>query len=329
MGTFGGRRAVARASALVVLALPALAGCSGALDQAHTVQTRLNRIDAVTQADVTTPSQDTGAAITVTYNDDPTVRQLTQLLQEIDSVADDEDYPSYRLDLVPSQHDTDRLVVDDSFTGSDDEPTVLANWLTTTSALLGDVRYAFEDGADTIDVDSGAGIAHDVSEASRIRYGFAQTVWTFRDGDSSFVVSGRVSPTDVALFQSTQRTVTSEVLAAPAETWHLQRRDGHVLMDLDVAFPGAPVPPEQLTINRYGADVASLTDAAMGAVEVASVPVTMRLVNPTPDGDDVFGYWDSGQRAVPGRDRLGRGWDAWLAARARAQGWPQPAGSAT
>lgn len=323
---------MARAS-VPLLALPlslaalSLAGCTGALDQAHSVQTRLNRIDQVTDAQVSTPSASTGAAIEVAYTGVETERALARLVRAIDVVADDEDYPSYRLDLVPAADDRDRLTVDDSFAGSQDEDSVLGNWFATTAALLGDVRYRFEPGAEEIDVDSGAGIAHDVGEASRIRYGYPGTVWTFRDGDSSFVASGRVSPTDVLLFQGAQRTVTSEVLPAPAATWTLERRDGHVLLDLDVAFPGGPVPPERLTVQRYGDAVARLAGAAMGAVRVAGLPATVRFVDVTPDGDDVFGYWVSDQRPVPGRDRLARGWDAWLARLAQPRG--QSAGSAT
>lgn len=305
---------MARAALLAVASLPLalLTSCSGALDQAHTVQTHLNRIDEVTAAKVATPSADTGAAITVTYNDVGSVRELSRLIAEVDRVADEQDYPPYRLDLVPADNDADRLTVDDSFAGSADEAEVLGNWFATTAALLGHVRYRFEPGEESIDLDSGAGILHDVNEASRIGYGFAGTVWTFREGDNAFVVAGRVSPTDVMLFQGAQRTVSSEVLPAPASPWRIERRDGHVLVELRVAFPGGSVPPERLTIARYGEDVEALAGSAMTAVDVAGLPVTMRLVNPAPDGDDVFGFWSSDSRPERGRDPLMRGWDVWL-----------------
>ena len=96
----------------------------------------------------------------------------SRLIAAIDAVADEEGYPSYRLDLVPAASTSDRLLVDDSFAGSADETDVLGNWFATTGALLGDVRYRFEPGQEAIELDSGAGILHDVSEASRIGYGF-------------------------------------------------------------------------------------------------------------------------------------------------------------
>ena len=322
MRTFGGRRAVTRAAVAVTLPLALLSAClgacTGALDQAHTVQTHLNRIDEVASSKVATPSTDTGAAITVTYQDVEAPRQLLRLAAAVDRVADEQDYPSYRLDLVPAANDADRLTVDDRFATSPDAEEVAANWFATTAALLGDVRYRFESGEESIDLESGAGILHDVGEASRIGYGFDDTVWTFRSGDSAFVVAGRVSPTDVTLFQGTQRTVASGVLPAPASTWRLERRDGHVLLDLRVAFAGGPVEPGRLTIPRYGDDVERLAGAAIGAVRVAALPDTMRLVNPAPTEDDVFGFWSSDDRPVRGRDPLSRGWDAWLVALARA-----------
>jgi hypothetical protein len=321
MGTFGGRRAVAHASALLalagLLAVPLLTGCSAALDQAHSVQTRLGRIDEVADADVTTPTADTGAAIRVDYAGASTERELTRLIAAIDRVAADEDYPSYRLELSPADAPGDRLVLDDAFSGSDDEQPVLANWLAVTTALLGDVDYTYEPGHEAIVVDAGAGVAHDVGEASRIRYGFRDTTWTFTTGDSEFVASGRVSPTDVQLFSGIQRTVSSEVLPAPAPRWRLERHADHLSLDLEVALPGRQVAPDHLTVARYGADVRRLVDATLGEVAVAGIPVWLRLHHLTAAGDDVFGYWISDQRPARGRDRLVRGWDQWLASVAR------------
>lgn len=325
MRTFGGRRAVAHVSALLVLALAGavLTGCSDAVDQAHSIQTKLGRVDAITRADVTTPTADRGAAISVTYDNAETPRELSALVAAIDKIASEADYPSYRLDLVPVTSEGDTLVVDDAFASSDAEPGVLANWLTVLDVILGDLTYTYEPGSESIDVDAAAAVLHDVSEASRLRYGFPDTTWTFRNGDTTFVVAGRVSPTDVSLFQGVQRSVSSDVLPTPAPSWRLERRGDQVLLDLDVEFPGAPVDPRRVTIGRYGEDVGRLVTTALSAVDVAGLPVRMRLRNPVAGGTDVFGYWVSDQRPVRGRDRLMRGWDLWLVAVARQQAVPR------
>ena len=314
---------MAHASALLlsvgVLCVPLLAGCTGALDQAHSVQTRLGRIDQVADATVATPSDERAAAITVGYTGVSTERELARLVADIDRVADDVDYPAYRLDLVPTDSPGDTLVVDSSFVGSDVESPVLASWLRVTAALLGDVTYSYQPGNESIGVESGAAVAHDVGEASRVGYGFHDTTWTFTNAGTVFVASGRVSPTDVLLFSGVQRSVSSAALPAPAPAWRLERRDDHLLLDLDVAFTSGPVAPERLTIARYGDDVQRLVLAALDAVRVAGLPVWLRLHNraDTGDPDDVFGYWVAGDRPVRGRDRLLRGWDPWLAALAR------------
>lgn len=317
MGTFGGRRALTLVCALAVLSLPAgvLAGCSASLDLSHSVQTKLGRVDGIVDASVATPSKDTGAAIAVTFADADTERQLSALIAEIDEVADDAGYPSYRLDLTPAGGSGDTLTVDDSFVDSPDREAVLDNWFSVTSALLGPVQYSFEPGTESISVDSGPGVGHDVGEASRIHYGFPNTTWTFANGGTAFVVSGRVSPTDVTMFESVQRSVSSDVLPAPARSWRLERHDGHVLLDLDVSFPGGPVDPARLTVKDYGDDIDRLLIAAVPASRIAGLPVRMELRNPPADpagSPDVFGYWISDERPQRGRDPLMRGWDLWI-----------------
>ncbi|WP_243060506.1 hypothetical protein [Nocardioides sp. SR21] len=311
MGTFGGRRALTLVCALAALCLPAgtLAGCSAALDLAHSVQTKLGRIDGVVGASVATPTRTTGAAIAVTFADADSERELAALVKEIDEVADDAEYPSYRLDLTPAGGSGDRLTVDDTFSASPDRDTVLGNWFSVTAALLGPVQYSFEPGAESISVDSGAGVGHDVGEASRIRYGFSNTTWTFTNGDTTFVVSGRVSPTDVTMFESVQRSVSSDVLPAPARSWRLERHEGHVLLDLDVTFAEGPVDPARLTVEEYGDDIDRLLIAAVPASRIAGLPVRLGLRNPPAD---VFGYWISDERPQRGRDPLVRGWDLWI-----------------
>lgn len=324
MRTFGGRRALTHVSARVALCLPAvlvtglLTGCTSALDLAHSVQTKLGRIDGISQASVATPTERTGAAIEVTYVGADSSRELTTLLVEIDRVADDAEYPSYRLDLTPADGNGDRLTVDDSFLDSEDRDVVLDNWFTVTTALLGAVHYRFEPGSEAIQVDAGAGIAHDVGEASRIGYGSPRTDWIFVNGATTFVASGRVSPADVSVFGTVQRSVGSDVLPAPAPGWRLERHGRQLLLDLDVAFVDGPVAPERLSVERYGADVRRLVDVALDAVREAGLPVQLTLRNPTDASPDVFGFWRSDARPQRGRDRLMRGWDLWLVGVSRA-----------
>lgn len=313
---------MARASVLLVLlaGTPLLLGCTAALDQAHSVQTRLGRIDEIVHATVATPSASTAARITVTYADAGTARELGHLLAAIDDVAGDEHYPPYVLELQPADATEDRLTVDDEFVGSHEEDGVLANWVAVTSALLGDVAYRYQPGNEEIGVSSGAAISHDVGEASRIGYGFPETTWTFEDDDILFSAAGRVSPTDVTLFQAVQRTVSSDVLPAPASSWRLERLADHVQLDLDVRFPGSPVPPERVTIARHGDEVARLVTGTLAALRLEGAPIWLRLHNRSATGDDVFGYWVSDGHPVRGRDRLARGWDQWLAHLARQVG---------
>ncbi len=306
----------------VGLAVPLLTGCTAALDQAHSVQTKLGRIDEVADATVSSPSHEQAAAISIDYTGIGTERELARLVDDIDRVADDEKYPAYRLDLVPTDSPGDTLVIDSTFAGSDDAPSVLTSWLRVTAALLGDVTYSYQPGNETIAVDAGAAVAHDVSEASRVGYGFRDTTWTFTNAGTVFVASGRVSPTDILLFSGVQRSVSSGTLPAPAPTWRLERRTDHLLLDLDVALAHEPVAPARLTIERYGDDVQRLVVAALGAVRLAGLPVWLRLhhrADPTGADapDDVFGYWVAGQHPVRGRDPLLRGWDRWLADLAR------------
>ena len=107
MGIVGGRRGPARphVTALVLattaLVGAALAGCSGAGDQAHTVQTRLGRLPQVADVVVATPSRDQAPAITVTYERDvASAAVLAGLVAAVDDVADDLDYPTYPLTPV-------------------------------------------------------------------------------------------------------------------------------------------------------------------------------------------------------------------------------------
>ena len=251
MRTSGGRGpGVVLAGVLAALLSSALlSGCTEDADRAHVLQTHLGRIDHVDRVDVTAPTRTQGTAIRVTFDDQVDGPDaLAKLIADVDAAADEEKYPTYRLDLAPHGDDA-ALVVDDSFTGSDREDAILKNWFAVRDTLIGGIQVVAEPGSETITVDSAGGIAHDVSEASRMSYGTDQTTWVFVNGDTSFTASGRIGSSDVTLFQDVQRSVSSESLPASAPSWRLDRRAGHVRLDLDVDFSDESVPPAELTIG--------------------------------------------------------------------------------
>ncbi len=304
--------------ALVPLTL--LVGCSEGIDQAHTLQTRLVGIDGVTTADVSAPSVARAAEISLRFDPSLTAADVGHLVKQVARAAANENYPSYRLGLSPADGSNDTLVVDDSFAASPVEAAVVANWLAVDDAVLGTVTYTFESSNETITVDSGAAAVHDVTEISRIGYGSSDTSWSIAAPGSTFVVTGRVSSTDVQLFQQVQRSVGSSSLPVPSSSWRLERRGDLVRLDLQVGLPREPVAPAAITRARFGGDLRHLARAALDSVAVADLPIWLELRHAGASGNDVFGYWISDQRPVPGRDRLGRGWDRWLAAVAASAG---------
>ncbi len=332
MRTSGGRGA----GSVLAFCLPALlvfslAGCTEEADRAHVLQTHLGRIDHVESVDVTTASLDRGTVIGIRFDagEVDEASELTKLIADIDAAADEDGYSTYRLDLTPDGGAA-KLVVDDSFTGRDDEDAVLSNWYAVRDTLLGDLQYVVVPDVETITVDSGGAIAHDVGEAGHLHYGSANTTWTFVNADTSFTVAGAVGFDDSSLFQDVQRSVSSESLQVSAPGWQLDRRDGHVRLDLDVEFDGQSVPPAQLTIAQYGADVSELARAALGAANVAGLPVWLDLHND--DGSDDFGddfaSWVSGQDpARAGTSSTAAGTSGWPTSPTLRR--PQPAGSAT
>ncbi|MGZ4445562.1 MAG: hypothetical protein ACXVEC_02705 [Nocardioides sp.] len=299
------------ALALTSSLLGTLTGCSAAVDQAHAVQTRVRGVDGVLSADVSAPSPSRAARIDLTYADGLHPPDLVALVDHVTHAARAEKYPTFRLDLRSAANPDDVLVVDDSFAHSPDEATVAASWANVTDALIGRVTYTFEPGAESIAVDSGGGLGHDVTEAGRIGYGFADTTWTFTSGRDVFVADGRVSPTDVELLQQVQRTVGSTTLPLRAQQWRLEARTGHVLLVLDVGLP-AGTDPDQLTPHRFGARLRPLAHAALDAARVGGQPVWLQLRHATDSGTDVFGWLVTGQHPVRGRDPRIRGWDQWL-----------------
>lgn len=306
MGNVGGRTA----AALVLLA--ALAGCAGAPDVARTIESEVDQLDRVTDVAVTAPTDDRAATLTVTYDDGTDADQLASLVVRVAEAAGD-DYAAYRLTLVPELEPDSALVVGPGFAGRDPERAVLDAWLLETAALLGAVRHVVEPDGEQITVDSGGGVAQDLGEARRMRYGDATTTWVFRAGAGTFTADGRVTAGDLALVQAVQRSAGVEGQPAWVDSWWLDRRAGHVRLDLEVALDGSPAPGAQLTAARHGAALGPLVDTALSALAATDLPVWLRLL----DGPgDVLAAWSSERRSAPGRDPLDRGWDAWLASRA-------------
>lgn len=320
MRLVGGRRTWGAAALAVVVSIPLLAGCTNATDLGRTAQTQLNRIDQVTSSDVTVPTWDNDTTIAVTYEDIDDTAGLAALLADIDEVATDQGYSTYRLELTSASLDDSVLVVDQNLTGSPDEKAVLDNWYAVTGTMLGPVTYEVHQDDEAITISSGGGAAHDIAAAADLGYGGDATTWTFRSGDSSFVATGAVAPGDVDLFQDVSRTVGSESLAASARSWQLDRRDDHVRLDLDVTFRDGPVAPAELTVDSHGSVIAPLAEAALATTSAAGVPVWLSLTNSSEaaaDDPDVFGVWSSSQAPARGRDRLHRGWDVWWSDLAR------------
>lgn len=314
------RRVLRRVGCGVLVPLTLLVGCSQSIDQAHTLQTRLGSLDGVTTADVSAPSVSRAAVISVSFDPSLTAADIGHLVDQVARAATAEKYPSYRLDLTAANGSRDGLVVNDSFAASPDEATVIANWLAVSAAVLGEVSYTFESGNETIAVDSGAAAVHDVTEISRIGYGYADTNWSIAAAGGTFVATGRVSSSDVELFQQVQRSIGSPSLPVRASGWRLERRRDLVRLDLLVGFPHEPVAPAELTLARFGDDLRPLVRAALDATTVAGLPIWLELRHAGAPGNDVFGYWVSNEHAVPGRDRLDRGWDRWLAGVAASAG---------
>lgn len=300
------------AAALVVVCSALATGCSEDIDQAQSVHTRLGRIDQVTTSDVSSPTESRGAVIEVEYSRGLVPGDVVRLVSDIAQVAEDERYLAYRLRLTETGAPDDVLVVDDSFAGDPEAKRVVDTWQRLSSALIGQLSYAYQPESETIDVDTDASMVYDVQEASRIGYGSALTTWRFTAADAVYIDEGKLRPQDVLLQQRVQRTVASPSLPLTAPGWRLETRNDHVLLDLPLVIPSGRVSPTAMTITRFQQPVRVLVTAAVDALDVTGKPLWLRLRHRSSAGNDVFGWWISDQRPVRGRDRLNRNWDDWL-----------------
>ncbi|MDP2775784.1 MAG: hypothetical protein Q8O61_19675 [Nocardioides sp.] len=316
MAVLGGFRA--QTCALALLPALLLAGCAEDVDQAQAVQTRLGRVELVSSSEVTSPTSDRGARIALVVRAGLSAAEVVALTGAVADIAADEDYLAYRLALRVAGTPTAALVVDDDFGDDRRAAVVVRHWQRLSSALLGEITYRYQPGAEIVEVETVGSLVHDVQEAGRIGYGSAATTWRFAAGGSVYIDDGRLHPQDVLLVQRVERTVASPSLPVPAPGWRLETRADHVQLDLPVVLPQSGVAPSTLTVKAFELPLRSLAVGALDALSVTGKPVWLRLHHPSSEGDDVFGWWASDDPPLPGRDPLHRGWDAWLEALAGA-----------
>lgn len=312
MATWGGRLVATAAllpAPLVLAALAALAGCAGTqVDRAMGVRADVGRLPAVAEVSVAGPSADRGAQVAVTVRSGAGVGEVVRVARRVAEAGGDGGWSTYRLELREADHPEDLLVGDEAFATGGARSAVEA-FRRTSDALLGPLTWTVAPGSTTVAVDAGGGLAHDVQEAARTAYGDRTTTWRFVAGAGTVLVDGRVGPAEQELVERVQRSVASPALPVPADHWWLEARDDHVLLDLEVALPGAPVAGADLVPERYADAVGRLAGTALDAVRGGrprlAVPLWLRLR----EGADVFAWWRSDRPPVPGRDPLGRGWD--------------------
>jgi hypothetical protein len=305
---WGGR--IAKLAAVVTTVVLLASGCADGIDQAHSVQTRLGRLEAVGDIDVDVPTADRGAQITVLLVAGVDDAGVVDLIASVDQVAIGEDYPSYRLELL-EPGTADALVVDDAFATDARALHVVGSWRRTASAFVGDTTLTYETGRTTVLVTSDGGLAHDVAEASRVALPPKPVTWRFESGPGTVVLDGAVTTDDVDLVERVQRGVVSPSLPVAAGSWRLDRRRTQVELDLRTDLGATP--SAELTPAAFGDKIAPLARTAVAAVGQPRRRVVLRLSRPTDDGTDVFAWWTSDRAPVDGRDRLNRGWDPWLA----------------
>lgn len=300
-------------TAAVLLAV--VPGCSAELDQAHSAQTRLGRVAAVADVQVEVSGPGQGARIEIVLQPGLTDDEVVALAADVSRVAAEVAYPSYRLDLM-EPGTGDGLTLDDTFATDPRASAVVAAWRRAAGVLVGDTVLSYQHGRTIVRVSSDGGLAHDVAESSRLELPPQPVTWRFETGPGTVLLDGRVTATDVDLVERVQRTVVSPSLALPAEAWRLERRRTHA--ELDLAADLGAVPAAQVTPDAWGQRLAPLARAAVAAVGRPRRQVVIRLTRPTDTGTDVLAWWTSDRLPSPGRDRLARGWDAWLVAQVAA-----------
>ncbi len=309
----GGSRGRRRAAGALLCALVLGSACSPEIDRARGLDTEIAGLGGVSDAQVTSATRDRVERISVVLDRGLDATETLSVLRKVASAAREAGSRGYVLEVSRSLVEDDVLLVDETFARDPEAGAVLGSWIRLLDALLGEVTYSYGAGSEEIEVLADGAIGHDVEETSRIGHGSPGTTWRFLADGSTFVVSGRVGPRDVTLFDRVQRTVSSSVLPVPATEWELQRRATQVSLSLDVALPGGDR-PERITLAAWADDVRPLALAAVAASRYGERERRLEITDVTDGagGDrDTFATWSSESRPVKGRDRYLRGWDQW------------------
>lgn len=313
-GSRGQRRAAAAlVRALLVGALLLGGACAQEIDRTRGLDTAIAGLSGVSDSEVVPATPERVERIGVVLDRGLDAAETLSVVRAVAAAAHEAGSRGYVLEVSRSLVEDDVLLVDETFARDRAARGVIGNWIRLLDALLGEITYSYGTGSEEIAVLADGAIGHDVEESSRIGYGLPATTWRFLADGVSFVVSGRVGPRDVALFDRVQRTVTSSVLPVPATGWELQRRSTHVSLFLDVTLPGGDQ-PERITLDRWADDVEPLALAAVSASRYGERPRWVELTDVAGGAEgarDTFATWSSETRPVKGRDRYLRGWDQW------------------
>ncbi|MEI5673528.1 MULTISPECIES: hypothetical protein [unclassified Nocardioides] len=286
-------------------------GCSSEVDRGAGIRNDLATHAAVAEVQV----DDQGAHLEIGLTPGLAEAAVVALVAEVDRVTAEQGEPSYLLELRETDA-PDVLAVDEAFAADARAAEVVAAWRRSAAAFVGETRVTYESGRTTVEVASGGGLAHDVTESSRLPLPPQPVTWRYTSGAGTVVLDGKVSDGDIDLVERVQRGVSSPSLPLAAASWRLERGRSQVRLDLGTDL--GPVAPADVTPAAWGGRIAPLARSGVAALGRQRRPVVVRLSHPVGERADVFAWWTSDRPPADGRDRLARGWDAWLVAQSRA-----------
>ncbi|WP_121254136.1 hypothetical protein [Nocardioides ferulae] len=297
-------------TAVALVGLLALGGCAGEADRARSAGARLSQVEGVAQAEVDPPGDDRLARLSVMVEPDITAAVAGSVLAAMAEAAQNAGYVSYTLEIA--RGDGDLLLADESLVDEPRRIALLRGWLRLADALDGGLVLDRTSAGNVVQV-SAETVALDLAEAADVELPGPRTEWRFSTDDGSLALVGNPTDADLRAARRVPATVTSPGLPLPADRWGLGRFDGGYQLDLWLRVPGADAPAD-LSPRRFGERIAPLARGALEALRPArSVTLRLHAGGEDPGGaDDLFGWWSTSGTAEPGRDLLGRGWDAWL-----------------